>query len=177
VGDGRLIGVESGRVVARMRDTTLYATILGVTAPWHVTEVRPAVDDNEIVILAESAGKARFMCPTCGKPSPRHDHPVTLQLTSVDWSFFKARSFDRNVKAIPRDDSLHKVLLPVRQLRGHYDALYEAAQVHADEVAGLTTGVEHRQAHFPLVLKAASFVVCNAPHIVPGNIIGVGQRR
>jgi len=56
-----------------MNDTALYATILGVTAPWKVTRVTPAVDDGEIVVHVESAGGSQLACPECAAPSPRYD--------------------------------------------------------------------------------------------------------
>jgi transposase len=59
-----------------MNDTTLYATILGVTAPWKVTRVTPAVEEGEIVVHVEAGPGARLTCPECKTSASRHDHRV-----------------------------------------------------------------------------------------------------
>lgn len=52
----------------RMKDTALYATILGVQSPWRVIAVEPTVDEGEIVVCVEPERSAQFCCPKCGDP-------------------------------------------------------------------------------------------------------------
>lgn len=57
-----------------MRDTELYAQILGVTAPWQVTAVRMEAAENRIVVHLTYDPDANTPCPECGKAVKRHDH-------------------------------------------------------------------------------------------------------
>ncbi|MSR63905.1 MAG: transposase family protein, partial [Planctomycetes bacterium] len=51
----------------------LYATILGVRAPWYVTEVVVSAKSEEITVTIRSRPDVRHPCPTCGKPCPGYD--------------------------------------------------------------------------------------------------------
>ena len=57
-----------------MRDTELYAQILGVTAPWRVTSVRMESAENRIWIEINYDPDASTPCPKCSKAVKRHDH-------------------------------------------------------------------------------------------------------
>ena len=60
--------------IVGMHDTTLYATILGVTEPWRVTAVTPRLDNGEILVTVDIAPGSKLTCPRCGERCPRHDH-------------------------------------------------------------------------------------------------------
>lgn len=57
-----------------MRDTELYAQILGVTAPWRVSSVRMESVENRIWIEINYDPEANTLCPKCSKVAKRHDH-------------------------------------------------------------------------------------------------------
>lgn len=70
-----------------MRDRELYAQILGVAAPWRVTDVE--LRDEEVEVLIEHSGKD-LRCPKCGAACGRHDqrrrswrHLDTCQLKTI----------------------------------------------------------------------------------------------
>ncbi len=48
-----------------MRDRDLYAQILGIARPWHVTEVELDVEGGTVEVLVEHRGELK--CPRCGK--------------------------------------------------------------------------------------------------------------
>jgi len=54
-----------------MRDTELYAQLLGVVAPWHVTAVELGEEQVEVFIEHRSAG---LRCPTCDAECSGYDH-------------------------------------------------------------------------------------------------------
>jgi transposase len=54
-----------------MRDTQLYARILGIGRPWQVTDVELDRASNEVRVRVEHADRRR--CPTCGEPAPGYD--------------------------------------------------------------------------------------------------------
>jgi transposase len=71
-----------------MRDRDLYAQILGITSPWHVSDVRLDVPAGRVEVIVEHRGQA--CCPQCGKSCPGYDsrlrrwrHLDTCQLQTV----------------------------------------------------------------------------------------------
>jgi transposase len=54
-----------------MRDRDLYAQILGITSPWHVSDVRLDVPAGKVEVIVEHRGQA--CCPQCGKSCPGYD--------------------------------------------------------------------------------------------------------
>ena len=56
-----------------MRDTDLYAQILGVRAPWKVTDVSLRLADGEVEVLVEHDGGSALSCPECGSASSGYD--------------------------------------------------------------------------------------------------------
>ncbi len=73
-----------------MRDTDLYARILGLRAPWQVLRVDLDQTAGSVTVEVAAAGGATFACPTCGKDSPGYDrrrrqwrHLDTCQFTTL----------------------------------------------------------------------------------------------
>ena len=70
-----------------MRDRDLYAQILGVAAPWRVTDVE--LREDEVEVLIEHSGEG-LRCPKCNAACGRHDrrrrswrHLDTCQLKTI----------------------------------------------------------------------------------------------
>jgi transposase len=55
-----------------MRDRDLYSKILGITAPWHVSDVVLDMAAGTVEVFVEHRGQA--CCPTCGKPCAGYDN-------------------------------------------------------------------------------------------------------
>ena len=56
-----------------MQDTTLFETILGIAAPWHVTRVELKTDDQRVDVWLEHEA-TRWPCPDCDDVLPGFDH-------------------------------------------------------------------------------------------------------
>lgn len=56
-----------------MRDTDLYAQILGLRAPWQVVAVNVDSTAGEVTVRVEAAAGTVWSCPKCGKPAPGYD--------------------------------------------------------------------------------------------------------
>jgi transposase len=56
-----------------MRDKELYAQILGIKSPWHVSSVALALSEGEVVVYVEPVAGTRQRCPQCGEVSPGYD--------------------------------------------------------------------------------------------------------
>jgi transposase len=57
-----------------MRDTDLYAQILGLKAPWQVAAVSVDSVAGEVTVRVGAAAGTVWNCPKCGKPAPGYDH-------------------------------------------------------------------------------------------------------
>lgn len=51
----------------------LYATILGVRAPWYVTDVAVRVKQEDVTVMIEAHSNTQHACPRCGKACPGYD--------------------------------------------------------------------------------------------------------
>ena len=56
-----------------MRDKDLYAQILGIKSPWHVSDVELKVPEGEVTVHVEQEDGVMSCCPTCGQESPGYD--------------------------------------------------------------------------------------------------------
>ena len=56
-----------------MRDKELYAQILGIQSPWHVTHVDLLPSEGEVTVHVEARSGETHCCPRCGKDSPGYD--------------------------------------------------------------------------------------------------------
>jgi len=56
-----------------MRDTALYAQILGIVLPWKVDRVALDRDNNDVTVYLKHNKKKKLRCPECGKECPGYD--------------------------------------------------------------------------------------------------------
>ncbi len=73
-----------------MRDKELYKQILGIQAPWEVTEVELSMAAGEVTVHVEHDSEVRPTCSHCGVPCPGYDrrsrtwrHLDTCQLKTL----------------------------------------------------------------------------------------------
>ncbi len=108
-----------------MHDTTLYATILGVEAPWKVTDVTPRLDEGEIVVRVEAPAAVKLGCPKCGAECPRHDHRTRR------WRHLPTCQYRTILEVdVPRvrceEHGVHQIEVPWAESNSAFTALYEA---------------------------------------------------
>ena len=48
-----------------MRDTDLYRHLLGLVAPWEVSQVELSAEDGRVDVWVEHPERTRFACPDC----------------------------------------------------------------------------------------------------------------
>jgi len=90
-----------------MRDVELYATILGLTAPWKVVSVEVDVPGEQVTVKVDP-GPGPFPCPACQTLSPGYDrrarrwrHLDTLQLrTWIDAEIPRVQCAQHGIKQI-----------------------------------------------------------------------------
>ena len=108
-----------------MRDKDLYKQILGIQAPWTVTEVELSMAAGEVTVHVEHDTGGRLTCSQCGTPSPGYDH------RSRTWRHLDTCQFKTLlVAAVPRVTCpIHGVVtvrVPWAESRSGFTALYEA---------------------------------------------------
>jgi len=57
-----------------MKDTELYAALLGLRYPWRVREVRLNLESSRVDVWVEEAAEAKWTCAECQKPPAVYDH-------------------------------------------------------------------------------------------------------
>ncbi len=65
---------------------TLYATLLGLKAPWEITDVEMKQPPGEVHIRVALSAGTLWVCPQCGSAAPIHDHmfaPIDTGMTVV----------------------------------------------------------------------------------------------
>ncbi len=111
-------------MLAGMRDTQLYAQILGITSPWTVTNVELDLPHDEVRVHVEHAGES-LACPACGEACPRYDkrerrwrHLDTCQYRTI------------LIADVPRvncaEHGVKQVTLPWAEPGGRFTAMFEA---------------------------------------------------
>jgi transposase len=107
-----------------MRDTQLYAQILGITAPWRVTDVALDREQTEVRVQVEHGGET-LHCPECGEACPGYDtrqrrwrHLDTCQYRTI------------LVADVPRvqcpEHGVKQIAVPWAEPNGRFTALFEA---------------------------------------------------
>jgi transposase len=78
-----------------MRDTELYQTLLGLTAPWEVasvaiTQASAARPLGEVSVMVQWRAEAALVCPSCGQSAPRYDSRPRRwrHLNTMQWKTF-----------------------------------------------------------------------------------------
>lgn len=57
-----------------MDEKSLYAHILNLSALWQVSSLSLDENAGSVTVTVSIADQTQLCCPTCGKPSPIHDH-------------------------------------------------------------------------------------------------------
>ena len=111
-----------------MRDRDLYATILGLTAPWKVTGVELDSKLERVAVTVEAADHLAFVCPECGESCPGYDtrerrwrHLDTCQYQTV------------LVAKVPRikcsEHGVRQIQVPWGEAGSGFTALFEAVVI------------------------------------------------
>ena len=108
-----------------MFDTDLYQQVLGLTAPWKVTDVRLDVEATEIHVQVEHPEGCRWNCPHCSRELACYDHAPERQ-----WRHLNTCQFHTLVHArVPRVEcpkhGVVQVKVPWAEPHGRFTLLME----------------------------------------------------
>ena len=109
-------------VVLRVRDIEFQQQLLGVQAPWRVSDVD--VDRGSKVVKTFVVHDGPVLCPTCRKPCSIHDH------RERQWRHLDLYEFEAYVVAkVPRADcpehGVHQLPVPWADTKSSFTALFE----------------------------------------------------
>jgi transposase len=124
-----------------MRDRDLYAQILGIRAPWTVTDVQLDMAQKEVRVYLADTASTPFPCPECGVPCPGYDaherrwrHLDTCQLQTV------------LVARVPRVEcpthGVRQIKVPWAEDKSRFTALFEALVIDWLKEASLSAVAE-----------------------------------
>ena len=107
-----------------MRDRDLYAQILGIRAPWCVTDVKLDTKGEEVEVVVSLEPGYETTCPTCGKAAMRYDSRRRR------WRHLDTCQFRTFLSAeVPRVECpVHKILqirVPWAEENSRFTAMFE----------------------------------------------------
>jgi transposase len=106
----------------------LYATLLGLKAPWEITDVEMKQPPGEVHIRVRLPEDALWVCPQCGEAAPIHDH------RERSWRHLDTCQFLTIVHArIPRLDcpthGITQLPVPWAEAGSRFTAMFESMAI------------------------------------------------
>jgi len=107
---------------------TLYATLLGLKAPWEITDVELQQPPGEVHIRVALPEKTLWVCPECASAAPIHDHQERR------WRHLDTCQFPTIVHArVPRlkcpTHGIKQLAVPWAEAGSRFTALFEALAI------------------------------------------------
>ena len=81
---GVILGQAGWGKETEVKDTELYAALLGLSPPWGIREVRLDLAADRVDVWIEEAAGAKWSCPECGQTVPLYDHTEGRQWRHLD---------------------------------------------------------------------------------------------
>lgn len=111
-----------------MLDKELYEKLLGLQAPWTVSDVDLRMTESMVTVKLTHDPVNRFPCPICGADSPIHDHRKRR------WRHLDTCDFVTMIEAdIPRvtctEHGVHQVPVPWAENGSGFTAMFEAMAI------------------------------------------------
>jgi transposase len=171
------VAIEKGPLF--MRDTDLYAALLGIKYPWTVAEVKLDVKAERVDVLLKDVSGAKHLCPICEKPSSTYDH-AELQV----WRHLDTCQCDTYLHArLPRtkcsEHGVHEIKAPWAGPRSSLTLRYECEVIDVIkecDITGVTrlTGLTW-DVVFTVMSKAVERGLERKPRKIP-EYIGVDEK-
>lgn len=118
-----------------MRDRELYGRILGISAPWRVTEVALEESDQRVVVFLEHGGKGGLSCPECGQSCPGYD-ALERRWRHLDTCQFQTILVAQVPRCSCPQHGVRQVAVPWADEHSRFTALFEAVAIDWMQEAG-----------------------------------------
>lgn len=117
-----------------MQDKELYEKLLGLKAPWRVSDVDLRMEESKVTVKLDHEPLARFQCPECGLEGSTHDH------RRRQWRHLDTCGFITMIEAdVPRVDcqvhGIRQAKIPWAEPGSGFTALFEALTISWLKVA------------------------------------------
>lgn len=117
-----------------MQDKELYEKLLGLKAPWHVSDVDLRMEESKVTVRLTHEPLSRFPCPECELEGPTHDH------RRRQWRHLDTCGIVTMVEAdVPRVDcpvhGVRQAKVPWAEPGSGFTALFEALAISWLKVA------------------------------------------
>lgn len=112
-----------------MKDTDLYTQILGLQAPWQVTEIELDSPGRAVTVRVSPDVAAHWVCPKCGKPASRYDKR-TRQWRHLDTMQYKTLLEAEVPRVQCEEHGVVMVQVPWAEPGSGFTALFEAWVIH-----------------------------------------------
>jgi transposase len=107
-----------------MNDRELYTQILGITAPWRVTEVSIDPDALQIQVRVEPTPTATFACPDCHRPCPGYDRREERRWRHLDTCEFQTWLVARLPRVQCSQHGVQTVAVPWAEAHSRFTAAF-----------------------------------------------------
>jgi transposase len=123
-----------------MQDKELYQHLLGLTAPWTVSEVKLDMQCQEIHVRVEHPRGTKFCCPECQKPLSCYDHGDERQWRHLDSCQFKTILKARAPRVDCPEHSVKSVAVPWAEPHSRFTMLFEPFAIENLQMTQTVTG-------------------------------------
>lgn len=108
-----------------MRDVELYQQILGLSAPWSVSDVQLDVAGGEVDVFVSHREDVRWSCPECGRQLACYDHAPERKWRHLDTCQFKTVLHARIPRVECPDHGVVQVSVPWAGKHSRFTLLME----------------------------------------------------
>lgn len=108
-----------------MKDTELYAKLLGLKHPWSLVEVKLDMDNNRVDLYLTDASGAKHPCPKCAKVTPVYDHREEQVWRHLDSCQCETYVHARLPRTKCPEHGVHRILAPRAGSRSGFTLLFE----------------------------------------------------
>ncbi len=122
-----------------MRDVELYRQVLGVQAPWTVTDVQLDVAHQRVDVFVDHAEGSPWACPECGAALSLYDHSDERVWRHLDTCQFLTYLHARPPRVQCPTHGVRQVRLPWAEPHARFTALFERLAIEvlrASDVQG-----------------------------------------
>ena len=108
-----------------MNDVQLYQAILGITSPWHVEEVKLALDEGQVDVHVAHGKGERFDCPECGRSCAVYDHAPERTWRHLDTCQYKTLLHAKTPRVDCEEHGVRSVKLPWAEKKSQFTLMFE----------------------------------------------------
>lgn len=108
-----------------MRDTELYRHLLGLVAPWEVSQVELSAEEGRVDVWVAHPKRTRFVCPDCERELSVYDHSEERSWRHLDSCAFLTFLHARAPRVSCPEHWVRQAQLPWAEPHSRFTLLFE----------------------------------------------------